>query len=396
MSSMTRFIFKRFLWAVLTLFLFATVMFFLVQVIIPHDFTVQFAMGMTRTQREALQEELGLHLPLWQQYLNWFRNFLNGNFGDSFYGYPILEMFKSTIPVSLLVFLTGTAIAFMIGLALGRFIGWRGSGPITSITTFSGIALYTTFPPWLAWLMTYFIGRRVGFFRAVFGSYAFDDLDHNIWMGFELTPSMIASRMVLSILIVTVLVTVINALISRMIRKKIPIWITLPVIVGCTIGSWYEFDIGPRAMDILSRAAIPMLTYTLLSFGETMLIMRTSMADTLEEEYISVARAKGLPERIVRDKHAVRNAILPVVSRLIITLPYLMTGVVIIEDVFNWPGMGSVLWDSLYQQDMPVAMAILLFVGFFSIIARVVLDVLLAYFDPRLRYTQIPLEVPRT
>jgi peptide/nickel transport system permease protein len=164
------------------------------------------------------------------------------------------------------------------------------------------------------------------------------------------------------------------------------------IAIGAT-GSWYTFEFEQQAFDILSRAAIPTITYTALSFGETMLIMRTSMADTLEEEYITVARAKGLPERIVRNKHAVRNAILPVVSRLVITLPYLMTGVVIIEDVFGWPGVGSALFDSLHQQDMPIAMAIMLFVGLFSLISRLLLDVLLAYFDPRIRY-QEPATLP--
>jgi len=72
-----------------------------------------------------------------------------------------------------------------------------------------------------------------------------------------------------------------------------------------------------------------------------------------------------------------------------------MTGVVIIEDVFGWPGMGSVLWASLYQQDMPIAMAILIFVGVFSLLARLVLDILLAYFDPRIRYTKVSVEVPK-
>jgi peptide/nickel transport system permease protein len=119
------------------------------------------------------------------------------------------------------------------------------------------------------------------------------------------------------------------------------------------------------------------------------------MEDTLAEEYITVARAKGLPERIVRDKHAVRNAILPVVSRLVMTLPYLMTGVVIIEDVFGWPGVGSALSGSLYQQDMPIAMAILLLVGVFSLMARLVLDILLAYFDPRIRYTKVSIDMPK-
>jgi peptide/nickel transport system permease protein len=363
-------------------------MFFLVQIIIPHDFTVQFALFQSRAEREAMQEELGLNLPLWQQYINWITNFLNGSFGRSFYGYPVVAMFKVAIPVSLLIFLTGTAIAFIIGLALGRFTGWRGSGPLTSVTIFGGIALYTTFPPWLAWLITYFIGRQIRFFRTVFGTDGFDGLDFEIWGHTPLTPSSVSWRMVVSFIAATIVFVAINVFIHRLTRRRIPTWILIPIIIAGAIGSWYLLGFNIQAMDILSRAAIPTLTYTLISFGETMLIMRTSLADTLEEEYITVARAKGLPERIVRNKHAVRNAILPVVSRLIITLPYLMTGVVIIEDLFSWPGVGSVLWDSLYQQDMPVVMAILLFVGLFSLISRFLLDIILAYFDPRIRYQE--------
>lgn len=385
---MIRFLIKRTLWAVLVIFLFTTVMFFLIQIIIPQDFTVQFALSQSRAQREAMQEELGLNLPLWQQYINWISNFFNGTFGESFYGYPVVEILKATIPVSLLMFFTGTALAFVIGLALGRFIGWRGSGPVTSFTTFGGIALYTTFPPWLAWLVTYFIGRRIKFFRTVFGSRSFSGLDFHIWGDSPLSPSMVSWRMALSLMIATLVLVALNALLHRLTRRNLPTWIIIPLIGIGAVGSWYALGFNILALDILSRAAIPTLTYTALSFGETMLIMRTSMADTLDEEYITVARAKGLPERIVRNKHAVRNAILPVVSRLVITLPYLMTGVVIIEDVFGWPGVGSVLFDSLNQQDMPIVMAILFFVGLFSLISRLFLDILLAYFDPRIRYQE--------
>jgi peptide/nickel transport system permease protein len=388
MLIMIRFLIRRTLWAALVIFLFATVMFFLIQIIIPQDFTVQFALSQSRAQREAMQEELGLNLPLWRQYFNWISNFFNGTFGESFYGYPVIEILKATIPVSLLIFLTGTALAFVIGLALGRFIGWRGSGPVTSLTTFGGIALYTTFPPWLAYLVTYFIGRKIKFFRSVFGSHGFGGLDHTIWGDSPLSPSMVSWRMILSLMIATLVLVAFNALLHRLTRHRLPTWIIIPLIAAGAIGSWYALGFDIQALDILSRAAIPTLTYTALSFGETMLIMRTSMADTLEEEYITVARAKGLPERIVRNKHAVRNAILPVVSRLVITLPYLMTGVVIIEDLFNWPGVGSVLFDSLNQQDMPIAMVILLFVGMFSLISRLLLDILLAYFDPRIRYQE--------
>ena len=392
---MIRFILKRTLWALLTIFLFATVMFFLVQIIIPGDFTVQFAMSQTKSQREAMREELGLNLPLWQQYLNWIRNFFTGSFGESFYGYSVFDMFKSTIPLSLLVFLTGTALAFIIGLWLGKYTGWRGTGPISSITTLGGITLYTTFPPWLAWLIMYFIGSRFNIRRPVFRSNSFDGLDQNIWGATPLTPAMVALRMLITIMAVILILVVINKLLDRLIRRRLPFAIIFPLVLGGAYLSWQILGFGIQANDTLSRAIIPILTYTLLSFGETMLIMRTSMEDTLAEEYITVARAKGLPERIVRDKHAVRNAILPVVSRLVITLPYLMTGVVIIEDVFGWPGMGSALSGSLYQQDMPIAMAILLFVGVFSLMARLVLDILLAYFDPRIRYTKVSIDMPK-
>ena len=199
---MIRFILKRTLWALLTIFLFATVMFFLVQIIIPGDFTVQFAMSQTKSQREAMREELGLNLPLWQQYLNWIRNFFTGSFGESFYGYSVFDMFKSTIPLSLLVFFTGTALAFIIGLWLGKYTGWRGTGAISSITTLGGITLYTTFPPWLAWLIMYFIGSRFNIHRPVFRSNSFAGLDRNIWGATPLTPAMVAWRMLITIIAV--------------------------------------------------------------------------------------------------------------------------------------------------------------------------------------------------
>jgi peptide/nickel transport system permease protein len=116
--------------------------------------------------------------------------------------------------------------------------------------------------------------------------------------------------------------------------------------------------------------------------------MQSSMADVLQEEYITTAHAKGLSASTVREKHAARNAILPVLSRLVISLPYLLTGIVIIESSLGWPGMGTTLWNSLYWQDMPLVMDMLLIVGLLSLVARLVLDVLIAYLDPRIRYGQ--------
>jgi peptide/nickel transport system permease protein len=152
------------------------------------------------------------------------------------------------------------------------------------------------------------------------------------------------------------------------------------------VGIWYAQDIHLYAFDLLRSAALPLLTYVLLIFGETMVIMQSTMTEVMKEEYIKAARAKGLPERVVREKHAARNALLPVLSRLFISLPYLLAGIVIIEDSVNWPGMGTMMFTSLYWQDIPVVMGVLLMIGVLALIARLFLDVLTAYMDPRIRF----------
>jgi peptide/nickel transport system permease protein len=140
------------------------------------------------------------------------------------------------------------------------------------------------------------------------------------------------------------------------------------------------------AFNLVKLSWLAVVTYTLLSFGETMLIMQASMTDVLKEEYVTTAHAKGLPASVVRERHAVRNALLPVLSRLVISLPYLITGVVIIESSVGWPGMGTTMWNALYWQNMPVVMATVLVVGVLSLAARLMLDVIIAYLDPRIRY----------
>ena len=117
-----------------------------------------------------------------------------------------------------------------------------------------------------------------------------------------------------------------------------------------------------------------------------MMIMQASMDEVMRSEYINTAKAKGLPDSVVLERHAARNALLPVISRLVISLPYLITGVVIIESSTDWPGMGTKMWNALYWQDMPLVMATLLIVGVLSLIARLLLDVITAFLDPRIRY----------
>jgi peptide/nickel transport system permease protein len=130
---------------------------------------------------------------------------------------------------------------------------------------------------------------------------------------------------------------------------------------------------------------LPVVTLTLVAFAGTMLLTRSSMLETLKEDYILTARAKGVPEKDIRDRHAARNALLPVVTSFILGVAFLIGGGVITETVFGWPGMGALLLSSIIVEDIPVAIGTLAFLGVLALIAHLVVDILYTILDPRVR-----------
>jgi peptide/nickel transport system permease protein len=134
---------------------------FAVQLILPSDYISQFAMSASSSELQEFRQILGLDLPIWQRYLNWLQGLLRGELGYSFSlvgrGPAVFEVLKEVTPPTILVFGVGTALAFLLGLWLGKITGWRRPDFITGSITFGGIALYTSFPPWLAFLLVYFI-----------------------------------------------------------------------------------------------------------------------------------------------------------------------------------------------------------------------------------------------
>jgi peptide/nickel transport system permease protein len=131
--------------------------------------------------------------------------------------------------------------------------------------------------------------------------------------------------------------------------------------------------------------ALPTATFALLSFGEIMLIMRTSMADTVFEDYVFAARAKGLQEKSVRDRHAARTAMLPVMARMVSSTPYLLAELVMVETSAKVSGMGTTLLYAVGRQDLPTSLGSLMIIGMISLVSRLVLEVAQAALDPRLR-----------
>jgi peptide/nickel transport system permease protein len=378
---MIRYLLKRLLTGLALLFIYVSILFFSVQAILPGDYVSQFTLGLSPGEAESLRQELGLDTPLWQRYLFWLSHVLRGDLGTSFSpwgkGPPVTQIIAQTLPVTLLIFGLGTVIAFLLGQWLGRVVAWRGSGLMSGSITFMSIALYTSFPPWLAFLMYEFVALRYGIPVSLGGRPRFD------------APGVDQAQVITQILLGLILALLasffFNWLLRRVFRRPLPQIIFFLLLVVFWAGSWFLFGIRELVPDILRQMAIPTATYVLLSFGEVMLIMRTSMMDTLHEDYVQTAHAKGLAAHKVRDHHAARNALLPVTSRMMISLPFLLSGMVMIEEVMNVQGIGTALFYAVGMQNVPLALGATIVIGLVALLARLLLEVMLAALDPRVR-----------
>ena len=130
---------------------------------------------------------------------------------------------------------------------------------------------------------------------------------------------------------------------------------------------------------------LPVMVVTIVAFAGTALLTRTTMMEVLKEDYILTARAKGLSQKRIRDRHAARTALLPVVTSFIFTIVTIIDGSVLTEQIFSWPGMGQLILQAVLREDIPVAMATFSFLGIFALVAHFLADVSYAYLDPRIR-----------
>ena len=131
---------------------------------------------------------------------------------------------------------------------------------------------------------------------------------------------------------------------------------------------------------------LPALTLTLISYGGFLLLTRATMMEALSEDYILTARAKGLSERAVLFKHAFRNASLPVITNAALSFGFILSGAIITETIFNWPGLGLWLYNAIFYKDYPVMQALFYIIALSVIAANFVSDILYGVVDPRIRY----------
>jgi peptide/nickel transport system permease protein len=141
-----------------------------------------------------------------------------------------------------------------------------------------------------------------------------------------------------------------------------------------------------KLSDRLSHLVLPVTTLTLALAAGIARYTRGQMLEVVRQDYIRTARAKGLPERTVILKHALRNSLLPVITLLGLYLPFLFSGTVFVEYIFAWPGMGRVIVDAIGRRDYPVIMATSFIFAALTVLGNLLADVLYAWADPRIRY----------
>ncbi|MBN1872841.1 MAG: ABC transporter permease [Anaerolineae bacterium] len=385
---------RRLLQIVITLFIFQTLLFVILNAM-PGDVTNRMFNNpdIPPEAIERARRSLGLDDPVLVQYARWWRNFIVGDFGISFSEYPkpVMDIIAERIPRTLALFLTATFVRFTLGFTMGRILAWQRGGLFEYGSTILGVALFTVFTPWFGLMMIFIFGARLRWLPL--GKF----MNPSLWSATEIPGladtaskgNYVFNRMLLMasiILLLWLVIFVITRKLNTTQRRHILQGSALGLVaVGVVI--WAFSGIGQLAWDIVNHMILPVATVALVGFGGTMLLTRQTMLETLREDYIQTARAKGVPEPVVRDKHAARNAMLPVLTNLIIGLPFTLSGGIVTETIFSWPGMGLTLLTATNAEDIPLVMGVFTFIGVLALVSHLVADVMYAFLDPRIRYT---------
>jgi peptide/nickel transport system permease protein len=323
---------RRVLTAVPLLLGVATIV-FLVLALAPGDpASFYLTPGMSPEVLEQIRRNLGLDAPLHVQYGRWLLSFLQGDFGQSLAGgMPVRDRILAVLPNTLLLATVALGLAFAAGVVLGVIQAARRHSLLDSVATGTSLLFYSMPSFWLAIMMILVFSVNAG----------------NVWnWPVSFPPS------------------------------------------GITSDGYELMGTADQIRDRIRHLTLPALTLALVLAGGIARYVRNSMLEVLGQDYIRTARAKGLPEWMVVWKHALRNALIPVVTLLGVYLPLLLGGAVFVEYVFAWPGMGRLMVESILLEDYPVVLAGSFLFGGMVVLGNLLADLLYGVVDPRIRHGQ--------
>ncbi len=276
---------------------------------------------------QLIREALGFDRPLHIQYLSFLWNLLQGDLGNSL-GYKtsalgvVLERFPATIELTLAAFAIAIVFAVPLGVMAALYRGTAIDGGIMTLAMFG-----QSIPGfWLGIMMILVLGLGLSWF---------------------------------------------------------PISGHVPIIMPMLEGNFMEgLSNIPRAIPYL---VMPATTIALFSLSRTARLVRSSMLEVLNQDFVRTARAKGLPEWGVITHHALRNAWMPVVTMLGLEFGFLLSGVVVVETIFSWPGVGRLVFNAISQRDIPLVQASVVIFSLTFVVLNLIVDIIYARLDPRIR-----------
>ncbi len=329
----------------------------------------------------------GLDKPLYERVILYIQNFFKGDFGYSYVHYPRtpIELIAERLPRTLMLFAMVNIVAFYTGFLIGKILAWRRGSKSETWITVTSVFSYTVFYPWFALMMLWFFGYKLDWLPI--GKFLYPEKWYDSPYDSDIIfVSMIKFIAVASVLQMLAFVYTRN-IESLSVRRNVRFASFTTLIIGSLI-YWNTGEMLNQkiyAMDIAYHMILPVFTVTVVAFAGTALLTRTTMMEVMKDDFILTARAKGISQKRIRDRHAARNALLPVVTSFIFTIVTIIDGSVLTETIFSWPGMGQLILDSVLREDIPVAMASFSFIGVFALIAHFIADISYAYLDPRIR-----------
>ncbi len=287
--------------------------------------------------KAALREQLGLADPLWLQYLNYLGSLLRLDLGTSLtsQGRPVWQIVWSHFPATLELTLYAMGVATVVGLAVGTLAAARPGTPLDLGSRLFGIITYSLPLFWLGMILQLTFAVGLGWFP----------------LGRRYAAS------------------------SR------PTELTgLYSLDGLLTANLEQVAIAFHYL------ALPALTLGLIQSGIFERIVRVNLKQTLVADYVEAARARGISEGRILVAHALKNALIPVITVLGLTIAGLLGGAVLTEVTFSWPGLGLQLYQAIELRDYPTVQGILVFFGVIVVLVSIAIDIVNAYIDPRIRY----------
>jgi peptide/nickel transport system permease protein len=337
-TSLRQYLLTRLLLVVPMVFILLTLVFLLMRVAPGDPISASLGGRVPQEEVERIKAELGYDRPLYVQYVEYLGNVLRGDFGTAITdGRPIGDIVRDNGAATLELTFFAMIIAIVVGVTFGLLAGRYRDTWIDGGGRLFGILIYA--------MPVFFLGLMAQLF---FGSY----------LGW-LPTSGRASPLVDATLVTHTNIYTIDTLVDR------------------------DSD---AFVDVVKHLILPAVTLGLVTAGVFIRLIRVNVIRTMKDDYIEAARARGIDERSVVYHHAFRNALVPVITVVGLTVALLLSGAVLTETTFNWPGIGKTLISYLENRDYPAVQGIIIVFALVVVAVSVVIDFVNAYIDPRIRY----------